>query len=258
MTRWLLQTRQTGVANEVFLKVWVDRALAAKPGESAFCFLTQVNLFKFWFSGRRCAFDFDFDQVGAGCADGGGLGVLAPGRDQLGLGKRVGGEDLQQGGEVLVGQLVGLATEQAANITTGEIGPPGDVALVEPAALGLALEGDGEVGHGGMEWWSGGMMGTGLVDKWIDGLVSCGRAIFLADGLHYVQHCEFGNERMGGMGRMALPLPPPAWREGEVSPRRCTQGGARSSLAQGYYHLAPTELQFAAARGGLPLTAELL
>ena len=149
MAAELFHAGEFGVADEVFLEVRVEGALAAQPGEGAFCFLTQMNLRKLRFSfvGLAGALDFDFDQVGAGGAKGAGLGVLTTGGNQLGLGERVGGEDFEDRVEVLIGKLVGVATEQAANITTGEAASAGDVALVELPPLGLTLEGDAEIAH---------------------------------------------------------------------------------------------------------------
>jgi hypothetical protein len=108
-----------------------------------------VNLRKtrFRFLGRRGAFDFDFNQLGAGGPSGAGFGVHAPGGDQLSLGELVGGEYLQDRGEVLVGEFVGLAAEKAASMTAGEISAPGDVTLIKVVTLGLALKGNAEIAH---------------------------------------------------------------------------------------------------------------
>jgi hypothetical protein len=125
--------------------------LAAEPGEGAFGFLSKLHLRTEVFGGRSgfagWGFDGDFDEVGAGAAGGGGLGVLAAGSDEFGLGERVGGEDFEDGGEVLVGEVAGLGAEDAADVAAGEAGGPGDVGLVEVATLGLALEDDGEIAH---------------------------------------------------------------------------------------------------------------
>jgi hypothetical protein len=112
----LFHAGEFGVANQVLLQVRVDRALTAKPGESAFGLVAQMNLFEFGFLDRWGAFEFDFDEGGAWGAGGCGLGVLTAGRDELGLGERVGGEDFQESGEVLIGELMGLAAEEAATL----------------------------------------------------------------------------------------------------------------------------------------------
>ena len=181
----LFHARQASVADQVFLQVRVDRALAAEPGKGAFCFLAQANLLKFGFPGRRGGRELYFDQAGAGSADGGGLGVPAAGGDELGLGERVGGEDFEDGGEVLVGELVRLAAEEAADITTGQTGPPGNVALVELAALGLALEGNAEIAHSNAE--------CGLRIAELPGFMTGLRIYFLPAGFHSTQHLSAGN-----------------------------------------------------------------
>jgi hypothetical protein len=144
-----LHAGQPGVANEVLLQVRVEGALTAQPGESSFCLLTQMNLRRVGFScvGLLGAFDFDLDEVGARRASGPGFGIHAAGRDQLGLGELVGGEDFQDGGEILIGEVMGSSAEQPTDVALGEAAPPGQVALIEMAALGLALEGDAEVAH---------------------------------------------------------------------------------------------------------------
>ena len=102
--------------------------------------LRRLNLA---FVGRPGALDLDFDQVGARA----GARVHAARRDQLGLGERVGREGVENGGEVVVGQVVGLAAEEAADVALGEASPPGEFGLVHAAALDLALKGGAEVAH---------------------------------------------------------------------------------------------------------------
>ena len=149
--RGLLHPHQTSIANQVLLQVRVEGALTAQPGKGTFCLLTQMKprQTRFGFLSRGVAFDFDFDQLSARRAGRSGPGILATGGDQLGLGQLVGGEDLQDGGEVLVGEVVGGSAEQTADVALGQAGPPGQVALVEVALLGLALEGDAEITHAG-------------------------------------------------------------------------------------------------------------
>jgi len=148
---FLLHPHQMSIADQVLLQVRVERALASQPGKGSFGFLTQMNLrsLDLAFLGWPGAFDFDFDQVGARRACGPGLRVQTTGGDQLGLGQLVGGEDLQDGTEVLVGEVVGGSAEQPADVTLGQAGRLGQVALVEVALLGLALEGDAEITHAG-------------------------------------------------------------------------------------------------------------
>jgi len=127
--------------------------MAAQKVKGTFCLRTQMNL------GDVClallegasTYDFDFDQVGTRSASGACFGIHAAGRNQFGLGELVRRKDFEDGGKVLIGKLVGVTTEQAANIATGETAAAGDVALVELPPLGLALEGNAEVAHGGVD-----------------------------------------------------------------------------------------------------------
>ena len=99
------------------------------------------------FVGWYGLFEADVNQVGARGASGTGQGVHATRRDELGLGVRVGGEEFEDGNEIVVGELVGLAAEEAADVALGEAASPGEFALVDAAALGLTLKGDAEVAH---------------------------------------------------------------------------------------------------------------
>ena len=182
----LPHAHQASIANQVLLQIRAEGALTSQPGKSSFGFLTQMNLrsLDLAFLGWPGAFDFDFDQVGPRSASGACLGIHAAGRNQFGLGELVRRKDFEDGGKVLIGKLVGVTTEQAANITTGETAAAGDVALVELPPLGLALEGNAEVAH-----W--------LVDEgWlrVDGSANSAALFFLPDRSHYTQHFGTGNK----------------------------------------------------------------
>lgn len=152
MNQLLFHAGKAGVADEVFLEVGVERALAAQPGEGAFGLLGELNLREVAprFIWRR-TFDPNLDQISAECAEGGGLGVHATCSDELGLGERVGRENFDEGEKVFVRELVEFAAEQSADVALGDAATTGDVALSKAATLGLALEGDAEVAHGEVE-----------------------------------------------------------------------------------------------------------
>jgi hypothetical protein len=135
-----------GVADKVTLQLGIERALAAQPGKGPFGLLAQRDLRKLRFAAlaRRGAFDFDFDQLSARPYP----GIHAARGDQLGLGVGIGGKEAQDGGEVRVGEFMSLAAEQPADVAFGEAAAAGDGALIEPMALGLALESDAEIAHG--------------------------------------------------------------------------------------------------------------
>ena len=219
----LLHARQAGVANQVPLQVRVEGALTAQPGESTLCLLTQMDLRKlhFAFLGRAGDFHFDFDQVGARRASGTSLGVHAAGGNQLGLGELVSGEDFQEGDEVLVRKLVGFSVEQAADVTLGEAAPPGEFALVELAALGLAMEGDAEIAH-----W----LGDG---GWlrVDGSTHWSALFFVLRVALYATFC--GLQQGWWCRECPPPFPAPtcsAHAGGGDLLRWRTQGGARCSV----------------------------
>ena len=190
----LLHAEEAGVANQVLLQGGVEGTLMAQPGKSTLGPLTQMDLRKLGFSllGRAGDFHFDFDQVGARAARGTGFGIQTAGGDQLGLGQLVGGEESQDGGEVLIGEFVGFTAKQPANIAAREAGPPGDVALIEMTALGLALEGSAEITHGEVE------------GRWlrVDGSMAVGGISFLLRVFHYTQHFAHDN-RDGSWVQMA-------------------------------------------------------
>ncbi len=145
-----LHAGEFGVADEVFLEVGIEWALAAEPGEGAFGFGAELDLGRFrGLLPCSAEFDFDFDQVGAGCASGAGASVHAASGDDLGLGERVGGEGFQDGQEILVGDVWCFAAVQSADEAFRDAGGAGDIGLSHAAALGLAMKGGAEVGHGG-------------------------------------------------------------------------------------------------------------
>ena len=57
------------------------------------------------------------------------------------------GEDLEQGHDVLLGEVTGFAAHQAADKAAREATVPGDIALAEVALFCLALECDAEIAH---------------------------------------------------------------------------------------------------------------
>ena len=131
----------------MLFQIRVERALAAQPCKGAFCFLTQMDFFKLRFLNRRGASDFNFHKSGAWRAGSGGLGVMATRCDEFSLGELVGCKNFENSGEILIRELMRLATEEPANITTRETGHSGNVALIQMATLGLALDGDTEIAH---------------------------------------------------------------------------------------------------------------
>lgn len=141
-----LHAGEFGVADEMLLEIWIQWALAAEPSECALGFGGKRDV---WVGEGRLLggvvrpFDADLDKINAGRAGGAGAfpDVHATRGDKLGLGERVGGEGLQDGNKVCVGEFLGLAAEQAADEAFREAGTPGQVALVEAPTLGLALEG---------------------------------------------------------------------------------------------------------------------
>jgi len=152
----LFHAGQAGVANQMLFQIRVDRALAAQPGEGVFGLLTQMNLLDGppllgplprRRRGRCLWFNADLDEVRARSD----AGIHAAGGDQFGLGDLVGGKDFEDGDEVLVGEVVRLATEQTADVALGQATRPCEFALIQAAAFGQALEGGAEITHRGLE-----------------------------------------------------------------------------------------------------------
>lgn len=166
----LLHACQAGVANQVVLQFGVEGALTAQPGESTLCLFTQMNLRKLCLA-RFCRGgipDLDLDQIGAGYATRTGhlASVHALSSDQVGLGLRVGGEDVEDGDNVLIGKTVGFTIDEAADETAREAALAADVALVEVVLFGLALEGNAEIAHGGVD--GGWLIVGGVKATWRD------------------------------------------------------------------------------------------
>jgi hypothetical protein len=91
----------------------------------------------------------DLDKIGAGGAGGAGgfPGVHAAGGDELGLHQRARGEDGEDGGKILVGEVAGFAAHDAADEASRNGALAGNFTLVELPALCLALEFGAEVAH---------------------------------------------------------------------------------------------------------------
>ena len=109
----------------------------------------NLRQFDFALLGLPGGLGLDLDKVGAG--NGGSAsyfaGVHAAGGDKIGLGLLVGGKYVQDGNEVLIGQVAGFAADKAADETAGYAGFAGDVTLVELPMLGVTLECDAEIAH---------------------------------------------------------------------------------------------------------------
>ncbi|HNW08039.1 MAG TPA: hypothetical protein PK202_14255 [Verrucomicrobiota bacterium] len=91
----------------------------------------------------------DFDQVCGGCACGAChlAGIHAAGGNKLSLGVKIGGKHFKDGGHILIGQVAGLAANDAADEAAGKAALASDIALAQVMAFGLALECDTEVAH---------------------------------------------------------------------------------------------------------------
>jgi hypothetical protein len=127
----------------MLLQIRVKRALAAQPGEGTFCFLTQFYMGHFSNSLLGPAFDSDFDQVGSRPD----AGIHATGGNKFSLGCWICRKDFENGDKILIGELMPLCTQQAADEAFGEAAPPGKIALVDAAAFCLALKGNAEITH---------------------------------------------------------------------------------------------------------------
>jgi len=141
------------VADEMFLKVGVDRALAAQPGKRFFSLATQMNVLGqtgFRWRCWRVALDADLDQLRARGVSGTGHreDVDTAGSDNLGLGARRGREHSEDGGEVFVREFRGVAGHEATDEAARDAGEIANVGLALVTRLGSALESDGEITHG--------------------------------------------------------------------------------------------------------------
>jgi hypothetical protein len=144
----LLHAGEFGVADQVLFEVGIEGALAAEPGEGAFCLLAEGDL------GRlrvrlRCrgrGLQFDFHKVGGSDVGGAGLCVHAAGGDEFGLDWAR--KDAEEREKVVVGNVPLLAGENAREVAAGEGRHATYVGLIEAALLGEAREGDAQVAHG--------------------------------------------------------------------------------------------------------------
>src|ERR1035438_3921633 len=109
----------------------------------------NLRQFDFAFLGLPGAPDLNVHEPCASSTGGAGrfAGVHAATGHQLGLGLGIGGEDLEQGHYVFIGEVTGLAAHQAADEAAREATLAGDVALAEVALFRLALECDAEIAH---------------------------------------------------------------------------------------------------------------
>lgn len=71
----------------------------------------------------------------------------AAGGNKLSLGVKIGGKHFKDGGHILIGQVAGLAANDAADEAAGKAALASDIALAQVMAFGLALECDTEVAH---------------------------------------------------------------------------------------------------------------
>jgi len=140
-----------GIADKMLLQVRVEGALTAEPGESSFGFGTQMNMWQLQLAllGRCVGLDPDVDEVGSRSAGNTGFGVQAASGDELGLDLL--GKDPEQREEVVVGDRLLFAGEDARDVAAGQAGEAAYVGLLELALLGEPGEGDAEVAHKAVE-----------------------------------------------------------------------------------------------------------
>lgn len=165
-----------------------------KPGEGSFRFPAQVDLRRL----RRlffCAPRVLYQDLNQGCSwDSGGAGdfagIEAAGGDEVGLSLMVWREGVEDGHEVLVGEVLFFTPKEPADETAGDAGVAGEVALGELMAFRVALEGDAEIAH----------RFAGFGGRWFI-VVSCGGLgeVFLLS--HLLQVMQLAMEHnCGGMG----------------------------------------------------------
>lgn len=209
MRRGVIHPCQPGVADEVFFEVGINRALTAQPREGPLCMMTQLHLGKLIRTrnakrgARRGRFDVDLDEGGAGSASHPGdfESIQATRGDDLGLSLRIGHENFKESGKIGVGQFLGLAAEEATDVTARNSAEPGDIALVQMTAFGPALQGNVEIAHD-HEWTPNGNPRWTRIRRssWPpDGVPPQSEipenqsAIFLSTRLHDKQQLRFGN-----------------------------------------------------------------
>jgi len=152
----LLHAEHFGIADEVFLEVGVDGALAAQPSKGFFGLLTQRH-FRIGRHGAAVArragdgrLHGDLDERGARIGGDSGAGIEAARGDQFGLGRHVGREDVEYRREMVIGEVVGFATENAADVRATQTGFANEVGLDEAVFFGQSDERVAEITHDGI------------------------------------------------------------------------------------------------------------
>jgi hypothetical protein len=155
---------EAGVTDEVLLEVGIDGALAAQPRDRALGLRGQrdggerirVRIvecgMRSGLSRGRCGgvgIDGDADAVGTGADP----DVETAGGHQLGLVSRVAAETFQQGDEMVVGQVIGLAGEQPRDMAARQARRAHEIGLAEALKPGQPVEGGGEVAHSASGSW---------------------------------------------------------------------------------------------------------
>lgn len=142
-----LHARQTGVANQVFLQISVDRALAAQPLKSTFRFMTQLNILNIAFASAALSLSFaldgDLDQFSTRTIP----NVHAACRNKFSLVTRVAAEGAEKRGHVGIVHEFLVASKQARNVTASETGFTHNVSLLDVVPFGDAFQGCAEVAH---------------------------------------------------------------------------------------------------------------
>jgi len=146
-----LEAGNPRIADEVLFQLRVEWTLAAQPGEGAFRFRAELHLRELRGAG---GWEFGVRRIGFLYADlnefrtWSDARIHAAGGNEFGLSRRISSENLEQGNEVGVGELVKLAAKETADVTSRNAALLGEVTLVEATTLALPLKGDGKVAHG--------------------------------------------------------------------------------------------------------------
>jgi hypothetical protein len=150
----------------------------------------NVRQFDFVLLGLPGFPDLNINKVRAGdcCSACYFAGVHATGGDQIGLGGRVGGENLQQGYDVVVGEVAGFTAHEAADKAARQTAVASDIGLAEAAEFGLTLEGHAEVAHEAVEsFWSSVESAEGRLSFWLGGMIFFATCVALYAHVHGMQ-----------------------------------------------------------------------
>ena len=143
----LFHPRQPRVANKVPLQVGVDRTLAAQPREGAFCFMAQIDFFKFAGFSVTDRFDLTFDRDLHKVSTRSGSNIKTSRRNKRGLVARVSPENSKDGGHIRIVDGLLIALEQARDMAAAQAGFTRKVRLLEPMPFRQPVQRGAEIAH---------------------------------------------------------------------------------------------------------------